>query len=182
MPTASTHQPLSNTKKGRLFEHAAVNYLTDHAKLQRPDQAKKLSPWTVTVSDVIHPTGGLSVFEVSTLAEGLWVNSKGDPVWVECSGVWDGGSSRPGFRRSDTTRKIAGTIGCLATVCRINGVQPPAVHLVTSHLPRVSTTASLYLTWGVILLIGPKRCTITVLDDTGKARNVSARVLCQPSP
>lgn len=171
MPTVTSHPVASNRAKGSEFEQAALLHLMSLG-LQRPDDLEVTrTPWADKVDLVLRPVGGTGVFEVNTVAEGLWVDPNGNPVWVECSGVFHG-TARPGFSRSDTTRKIAGTIGCLVTLCKEHEVAPPSIILMTSHLPSRNSAAAAYLIWGVIRAVGASNCRIVELDPAGEHREV----------
>lgn len=88
-------------------------------------------------------------------------------------------SRLPGFRRSDTTRKIAGTIGCVRTLCAEANVDPPAQLLITSHLPKRTSAAAGYLTWGVIRAVGEANCQIVVIDELGGVSEIDGD--CRPT-
>lgn len=169
MPATTSHHPASNRAKGSEFEQAALTHLETLGLLRPSDLSAARTEWAEELDRVLRPVGGTGVFEVNTVAEGLWVDPTGNPVWVECSGVFHG-SGRPGFLRSDTTRKIAGTISCLITVCHEHNLEPPSIVLLTSHLPDRTSAAAAYLIWGVIRPVGTAKCQIVELEPSGQHR------------
>lgn len=160
-----------NRSKGSQFEDAALQHI-QKIGLRRPsDLSAPRTDWAKEMDHILRPAGGSGVLEINIVAKGLWIDTAGNPVWVECSGVFDG-SSRPGFLRSDTTRKITGTINCVMTMCLKHFIEPPRILLVTSHMPDRNSTAGAYLIWGVIRPVGSAKCRIVVPKASGMHREV----------
>jgi hypothetical protein len=165
VPTTNpTHPPMVSRTKGQAFEDRCLNHLLHVRNYQRP--TGRLSALAQQVRAALQPTGKPGVFEHATVAEGLWLTVAGDPIWVECSGAW-GTTYRPGLRRSDTVRKIAGTIACVRSVCLANAAPVPAVLLMTSHEPAAKSAAAAYLRWGVIAPVGADRVEIVRVASDG---------------
>ncbi len=154
---------------GASFEQLAERHLRKERRLRRPEEAKVTSVGAEYTLRALRPEHAPGPFESQTAAEGLWLDRHGGAYWVECTGSEEHTSYRPGLRRTDSVRKIAGTMSSVLGVCHHWGVTPPRFVVITSHFPRERTGAVEYLRWGVEHLVGRDNLTIVLLHPNGEA-------------
>ena len=120
----------------------------------------------------LRPDNRPGLFEAQTVAEGLWVDRRGRVVWSECSGTTTA-DRKSGMRRTDTVRKVGGTLNAVLSVCQYWEVDVPRVVLVTSHAPLPNSSGEEYLRWSVVEPFGPSRVELVELDESGAWRRLA---------
>jgi len=128
---------------GQAFEAATERFARKRLKLRRPELTTPLTKAGSETLRALRPEGRPSAFEAQTTAEGIWVDRSGELVWLECVGSTDT-NYRPGLRRSDSARKLGGTLGAVEAVCNYWNVAPPKVVIVTSHAPKQRSAAAIF--------------------------------------
>jgi hypothetical protein len=167
------HQPaMTSRTTGQTFEAAAERFARKTLKLSRPGEGVPLSTASRYTLLALRPQNRPDAFERQTCAEGLWVTRAGGLVWVECVGSI-GTTYRPGLRRSDSTRKLGGTLNAVLAVCRYWQVAVPKVVLVTTHCPAERSGAAEYLYWAVVAPFGRDNVELWELDPAGTARHLA---------
>ena len=166
------YQPAQTSRRhGRAFETRAARFLRGGLGLTRPDVAR-LDARNAATLRTLRPQNRPSALEAQTVAEGLWADPHGTLVWVECSGT-PCAASKPGLQRSDSMRKIAGTLNTVHHLCRFWSVDPPRIVLVTSHPPLTGSSSAEYLRWAVVEPYGPNNVDLYELDPNGVARRLA---------
>lgn len=167
------HQPaMTSRTTGRAFESIVENFARRGLKLTRPENARHLTVAAGYTLRALRPQNRPDAFERQTEAEGIWVDRSGNLVWIECVGSI-GTTYRPGLRRSDSARKLGGTLNAVLAICNHWKVAVPRVVLVTSHSPAQESGAGEYLYWSVIEPLGRNNVDLYEIDPAGTVRQLA---------
>jgi hypothetical protein len=159
-------------QQGRNFEARAERLLRNELKLKRPHEAAGLTPRAAATVRALRPENRPGLFEAQTVAEGLWVDRRGRVVWSECSGTTTE-DRKSGMRRTDTVRKVGGTLNAVLSVCQYWEVDVPRVVLVTSHAPLLNSSSEEYLRWSVVEPFGRTQVELVELEESGAWRRLA---------
>lgn len=166
------HPAVTSRTSGRAFEAMVERFALKRLKLHRPEASTRLGSAGASTVRALRPEGRPSRFEAQTVAEGLWVTRSGGLVWIECAGSADS-ARHPGLERSDSARKVAGTLNAVRGVCGYWHVSVPHFVIVTSHAPAPRSASSEYLYWAVIEPVGRENVDLYEIDPVGMVRQLA---------